>query len=127
MVMMADNPDAAENRCARCPNRLSCRVAALAASFRNEAAPAPLQRRFSALSAGRNTVKQPEQRQERADVVDEVDARGVGEIAEDRRADPGHAEGEAEEEPGDQRRRGPAPAPGRRRGSPRRPRRSPRR
>jgi hypothetical protein len=58
MVMLADIPDAAEDRCARCPNRLTCRVAALAASFRHEAAPPP-QRRFSALSAGRNTAKSP--------------------------------------------------------------------
>ncbi len=58
MVMLADIPNAAEDRCARCPNRLTCRVAALAASFEREAATPP-QRRFSALSAGRNTASSP--------------------------------------------------------------------
>ena len=59
MVMMADVPSVAEDRCARCPNRLTCRVAALAAGLRGAAPDPEPQRRFSALSAGRNTASRP--------------------------------------------------------------------
>jgi hypothetical protein len=57
MVMMAEVPAVAEDRCARCPNRLTCRVAAFALVRRP--APPELQRRLSSLSAGRNTASSP--------------------------------------------------------------------
>ena len=59
MVMMADVPAMAEDRCARCPNRLACRVAALAAGMRAAALRPERQRRFSSLSAGRSTARNP--------------------------------------------------------------------
>ena len=59
MVILADLPSVAEDRCARCPKRLTCPVAALAAGLRGPAPDRGPQRRFSAVSAGRNTASRP--------------------------------------------------------------------
>jgi hypothetical protein len=57
MVMWStDVPDAAEDRCARCPKRDACRMAAAWAA---EVALPEVQRRLSALSGGRNTASSP--------------------------------------------------------------------
>jgi hypothetical protein len=59
MVMMPDIPEAAQERCARCPRRHDCPAADRFAAWLPAAARPPAQRRFSAVSAGRNTARRP--------------------------------------------------------------------
>ena len=59
MILVDDIPPTREDRCARCPNRLTCPAAAALAAFGpTSRSPAP-QRRFSSLSAGRKTATSP--------------------------------------------------------------------
>jgi hypothetical protein len=49
------------------------------------------------LNIRQESRKQPDERQERAHVIDGADAHGVGELAEDGSADTAHPERESEE------------------------------